>query len=186
MQYFINWKLCHHTNRKGMDWYWQIIDNKEIWSLWYTKLWMLPNCSHINTTVWRYLWCNSYVMLVMEPNVVWLLVTVLVVAILFVTTTLASDYLLCQILPCPRCVWKIYGGGGRHSSAGSSSDGQVIWVARLSSNSKNRENSLFNNNKKSFLLKHVCETNNKQTRFAFLANRRRKNIERGRVTIRCS
>ncbi len=28
---------------------------------------------------------------------------------------------------------------------------------------------------------HVCETiNNKQTMFAFLANRRRKNIERGR------
>ena len=40
---------------------------------------------------------------------------------------------------------------------------------------------------KSFLLKPVCKTiNNKQTRFAFLANRRKKNIERGRVTIRCS
>ena len=40
-------------------------------------------------------------------------------------------------------------------------------MARLSSNSKNRENRLFNSNKKSFLLKHVCETiNNKQTRFA--------------------
>ena len=49
------------------------------------------------------------------------------------------------------------------NSAGSSSDSQVIWVARLSSNSNNLENPLFNNNKKSFLLKHVCETiNNKQ------------------------
>ena len=53
--------------------------------------------------------------------------------------------------------------GGWHNSAGSSSDSQVIWVARLSTNSKNRENPLFNNNKKSFLLKHVCETiNNKR------------------------
>ena len=43
-------------------------------------------------------------MLVMESNVMGLLVTVLVVAILFVTTTLASDCLLCQILPCPRSV----------------------------------------------------------------------------------
>ena len=41
--------------------------------------------------------------------------------------------------------------------------------------------------KKSFLLKHVCETiNNKQSRFAFLANRRRKNIVRGRVVMRCN
>ena len=71
-------------------------------------------------------------MLVTEPNVVWLLVIVLVVVSVFVTTTLASGCLLCQILPCPRCVWKIYGGGGWHKSAGSSSDGQVIWVARLS------------------------------------------------------
>ena len=30
-------------------------------------------------------------MLVMEPNVVWLLVTVFVVDVVFVTTTLASD-----------------------------------------------------------------------------------------------
>ena len=30
--------------------------------------------------------------------------TVLVVAIVFVTTTLASSCLLCQILPCPHCV----------------------------------------------------------------------------------
>ena len=53
--------------------------------------------------------------------------------------------------------------GGWHNSAGSSSNGQVIEVARLFSNSKNRENTLFNNNKKSFLLKHVCETiNSKQ------------------------
>ena len=129
--------------------------------------------------------CGS--MLVTEPNVVWRLFTVLVVAIVFVTTTLASGCLLCPV-PCPRCVWKIHGvGGGWHNSAGYSSDGQVIWVARLSSNSKNSENPLFNNkNKKSFLLKHVWETiNNKQMRFAFLANRRRKNIERGRVTMGC-
>ena len=79
--------------------------------------------------------------------------------------------------------------GGWHNSAGSSSDGQVIWVARLSSNSKNRENQLFNKQpkKKSFLLKHICETiNNKQTMFAFQAKRRRKNINRGRVTMRYS
>ena len=49
-------------------------------------------------------------MLVTAPNIVWLLVTVLVGAIVFVTTTLASGCLLCQILPCPRCVWKIHGG----------------------------------------------------------------------------
>ena len=100
-------------------------------------------------------WCGS--MLVTEPNLVWLLVTVLVVAVVFVT----SDCLLCQILPCPRCVWKIHWGGW-HNSAGSSSNGQVIWVTTLSSNSKNRENLLYNN-KKSFLLKHVCETINIKT-----------------------
>ena len=49
-------------------------------------------------------------MLVTEPNVVWLLVAVLV-AIVFLATTLASKFLLCQILPCPRCVWKINGVG---------------------------------------------------------------------------
>ena len=97
-------------------------------------------------------------MLVMEPNVAWLLVTVLV-AILFETTTLVSDCLLCQILLCTGCIWKIH-GGGRHNLAGSS-DGQVIWVARLSSKLKNRDNPLFNNNKKSFTLKHVCEKINK-------------------------
>ena len=97
-------------------------------------------------------------------------------------TILASDCLLCQILPCPCCVWKIHGVG---DTIQPDLFLTVIWVARLSSNSKNRENPLFNNNKKSFLLKHVCETiNNKQTMFAFLANRR-KNIERGRVTMRC-
>ena len=125
-------------------------------------------------TFWR--WCDAFnlslcgPMLVTEPNVVWLLVTVLVVAIVFVTTTLASGRLLCWILPCPRCFERPTETGWRNS-AGSSSDGQVIWVARLSSNSKNWENPLFNNNKKSFLLKHVCETiNNKQTRFALVFN----------------
>ena len=39
---------------------------------------------------------------------------------------------------------------GWHNSAGSS-DGQVIWVARLFSNSKNRENLLLTNNKKGFV-----------------------------------
>ena len=43
-------------------------------------------------------------MQVTGPNVVWLLLTVLAVAIVFVTTTLASVCLLCQILPCPRYV----------------------------------------------------------------------------------
>ena len=55
------------------------------------------------------LYCRP--VLVMEPNVVWLLVTVLVVAVVFLTTTLASDCLLCQVLPSPRCVWKIHEGG---------------------------------------------------------------------------
>ena len=88
-------------------------------------------------------------MLVTVPNVVWLLVTVLVVAVMFVTTTFASDCLLCHVLPCPRCVWMIHEGGW-HSSAGSSSDDQVIWVVWLSSNSKNRENPLSTNNKDGF------------------------------------
>ena len=92
--------------------------------------------------------------LVTEPNIVWRLVTVLA-AIVLVTTTLAFGCLLCQILPCSRCVWKIHERGW-HNPAGSSSDGQVIWVVRLSSNLKNIENR--------FLLKYVCETiNNKQT-----------------------
>ena len=38
-----------------------------------------------------------------------------------------------------------------HNSAGSSSDGQVIRVARLSSNSKNRETPLLINNKNGFI-----------------------------------
>ena len=50
-------------------------------------------------------------MLVMVPSVVWLLVTVLVVAVVFVTITYASDCLLCQVLPCPHCVWKIHKEG---------------------------------------------------------------------------
>ena len=72
---------------------------------------------------------------------------------------------------------------GWHNSAGYSSDGQVIWGARLSSNSKNRENPFLTNK---MFFKHICETiNNKETMFAFLAKRRRKNIETGRVTKRC-
>ena len=72
--------------------------------------------------------------------------------------------------------------GWRHNSAGSS-DGQVIWVARLSSNPKNTENTLLINNTFLFFLKHACKTiNNKQRMFAFL-EKRRKNIERGRVTL---
>ena len=63
---------------------------------------------------------------------------------------------------------------GWHNSVGSSSDGQVIWLARLSSNSKNWENPLFynnnNNNNIFFLLKHVCETiNNKKKKRALLS-----------------
>ena len=90
--------------------------------------------------------CGS--MLVMEPNAAWLLVTVLV-AIVFVTTTLAFGCLLCRILQCPRCVWKIHGVGLTHFSR-SSSDSQVIWVAWLSSKSNNWENPLFDNNKSRF------------------------------------
>ena len=55
--------------------------------------------------------------------------------------------------------------GGWHNSAGSSSDGQVMWVVRLSSNSKVKENVFLINNKVFFFLKHVCETiNDKQTK----------------------
>ena len=49
----------------------------------------------------------------------------------------------------PTHVWKIHKGGW-HNSAGSSSDGQMKQVARLSSNSKNRENPLLINNKDGF------------------------------------
>ena len=64
--------------------------------------------------------------------------------------------------------------GGWQNSAGSSAEGQVIWMARLSSNSKNWENPLLNNENVFFFfsLKHVCETiNNKPTIFAFLAKK---------------
>ena len=115
-------------------------------------------------------------MLVTDPNVVWLLVTVLFVALCsWLPHLLPAVCFIKSFLA--HVVFERSTEGGWHNS----SDGQVIWVARLSSNSKNRENPLFNNNKKSFLLKHVCETmNNKKTRFAFLPNRW-KNIERGRV-----
>ena len=84
-------------------------------------------------------------MLIKEPSVMWLQVRVLV-AVVFATTTFASDCLLCQ-----RCVLKDpHRDGGWHNSAGFSSDDQVIWVARLSSNSKNRENLLLTNNKNIF------------------------------------
>ena len=53
-------------------------------------------------------------------------------------------------------------------------------MARLSSNSKNRENS-FNNNKKSFLLKHVCETINnkkqKQNEVCFPGKQKKKEYQ---------
>ena len=62
--------------------------------------------------------CVCGPMLVTEPNVVWLLVTVFVVDIVFVTTTLASDYLLFQILPFPRYFWKIH-------------KGELIWFSRI-------------------------------------------------------
>ena len=122
-------------------------------------------------------------MLVTEPNVVWLLVTVLVVAILFVTTTLPSNCLLCQILPCPCCVWKIHSCGEWHNSAGCSSGGQVKWVARLSRNSKNWENSLFNNNKKIVFIETRLWDNKKQTTDVCFPGKQKKNIKRGRVTL---
>ena len=104
-----------------------------------------PENPHCPSECYNFVFCLPYLcgpMLVTELNVAWLLVRVLV-AILFVTTTLASDSLLCQILLCPCCVcvWKIHGEGW-HSSAGSSSDSQVMWVATLSSNSKNFANFL--------------------------------------------
>ena len=67
------------------------------------------------SAIWWWWWiiyiyiCICGLMLVTEPIVVWLLVTLLVVAIVFVTTT--SGCLLCRILPCPRCVCKIHGVG---------------------------------------------------------------------------
>ena len=90
--------------------------------------------------------------------------------------------LLCHVLPCPRCIWKIHKRG--LTQFRSSSDGQVIWVTRLSSNSKNRENLLLTYNKDNFYWS-ICEKiNYKKTMLAFLA-KRRKNIERGRVMMRC-
>ena len=62
--------------------------------------WLLYICIYL---VCKSLFCHTdlYIstvfcgpMLVLEPNVVWLLVTVLVMAVVFVTTTFASDCLL--------------------------------------------------------------------------------------------
>ena len=83
-------------------------------------------------------------------------------------------------------LWKTHKRGGGRNSAGFSSDGQVIWVARLSSNSKNKENPLFNKQQRNRFYWNTFETiNYKQTMFAFRAKKRRKNIERGRGTMRC-
>ena len=124
-------------------------------------------------------------MLVTVPKVVWLLITELV-AILLMTTTFTFNWLLCQVLLCHQSLWKINKRGWLNS-ASSYSDGQVIRVARLSSNSKNEEPPLLINNKYGFFfsLKHICETiNNKETIFASQA-KRRKNIESGWVTMMC-
>ena len=130
---------------------------------------------------------NSGPMLVTEPNVVWLLVKVLV-AIVFVTTTLASKCLLCQIFPCPRCVLKIHGRSGVDTI-----QPDLLLTVRLYqwldclATQRIEKTRRLTNYKKSFLLKRVWETiNNKRTMFSFLANRRRKNIEKGRVMMRCS
>ena len=64
-------------------------------------------------------------MLVTEPNVVWQLVTVLPVAVVFVKSFRAH------------AVSERSMDGGWRNSPGSSSDGQVMWVGKLSSNSKN-------------------------------------------------
>ena len=63
----------------------------------------------------------------------------------------------------------------------------VRWYERLDclATQRKKKTRCLSTTKKSFLLKHVFETiNNKQTRIVFQANRRRKNIERGRVTMR--
>ena len=120
----------------------------------------LTTHTHTHTHTHTYIYIYIYgPMLVTEPNVVWLLVRLLV-AIVFVTTKLASVCFVKSFRA--HTVFERSTEWGWHNSGVSSSDGQVILVARLSSNSKNRENPLFNNNKKSFLLKHVCETMNKQ------------------------
>ena len=85
-------------------------------------------------------------MLVTEPNVVWLLVTELVVAVEFVTTTIV--YFAKSFRA--HAVFERSTMGGWHNPAGSSPDGQILWVATLSSNSKNRENPLLTNNKNGF------------------------------------
>ena len=77
-----------------------ITGRNDIWAIWSGNFNLVSKSVH------------SSPMLVTEPNVVWLRVTVLVVAVVFLTTTLASDCLLCQVLPCPRCVWKIHERGG--------------------------------------------------------------------------
>ena len=126
--------------------------------------------------------CVCGPILVTEPNTVWLLVTLLVVV--FVTTTWASDCFVKFFRA--HAVFERSSKRGWHNPAGSSSDCQVIWVAWLPSKSKNTVNPFLKNNKNDFfLLKHVCETINKQTLFDFQAKRRSKNIERGRVTMRC-
>ena len=47
-------------------------------------------------------------MLISVHNVVWKLVTILVVGVVIVTTTIGSDSLLFQVILCPRYVWKIH------------------------------------------------------------------------------
>ena len=59
-------------------------------------------------------------------------------------------------------------------------------MARLCSNSKNRENPFNKQQKNCFLFKHLCETmNNKQTMFSFLAKRRRKEYREGKYDNEC-
>ena len=88
-------------------------------------------------------------MLVTVPSVMWLLVTLLIVAVILVTTTFFPSICFVKSFRA-HAVFERFTKWGWHDSVGSSSDGQVIWVARLSSNSKNRENPLLTNNKNAF------------------------------------
>ena len=53
-QYLIYWKWYQHMPRGGLDHYWQVIDDMEVWYLWQNKMWFLPRCGSFSTTVWMY------------------------------------------------------------------------------------------------------------------------------------
>ena len=50
-QYLINWKWCQYISSIGIDYYWQVMNKIEIWSLQQNKIGFLPSCDCVNMTV---------------------------------------------------------------------------------------------------------------------------------------